>query len=73
MDGPKRRVTLTSTKSKASNANAIQATSDNGETLGDKMCVYVGPCKPCPNFDSLIIFANYDVIEPGHRNVYAWS
>ena len=68
VDKPKRVITLASTKSKASDTNTIQATSDNIKALGNKICVYVGPCKPCPDFDGFI-FAEDDVIEPGHRDV----
>ena len=66
----KRGVTLTSTKSKACDTDTIQATSDNSEALRNKILVHIGPCKPCPDFDSLIIFTNDDVVEPGHRDVY---
>jgi hypothetical protein len=61
---------LASTKSKASYANTIQATSDNIDALRDKICVYIGPGKAGPNLDSLRIVADYDVIESGHRDVY---
>jgi hypothetical protein len=63
---PRGGIVLASTNSKASNTNTIQATSDNIEALRDKICVYIGPCKFCPDF-GLIIFANDDFIEPGHR------
>jgi hypothetical protein len=61
---------LASTKSKASDANAIRATSDNIEALGDEISVHIGPRKARPNFDGLTTFADDDVIEPGHRDVY---
>jgi hypothetical protein len=61
---------LTSTKSKASDANTIRASSDNIEALGDEIFVHIGPRKARPNLDSLITFADDDVIEPGHRDVY---
>jgi len=61
---------LASAKSKASDANAIRATSDNIEALGDKISVHIGPRKARSNLDSLITFADDDVIEPGHRDVY---
>ncbi len=64
------KITLASTKGEAGHANTIQATSDNIEALRDKIRVYIGPCKPCPDFDSLTIFADDDVIEPGHQDVY---
>jgi hypothetical protein len=70
MNQPRRGTVLASTKSKASNTNTIQATPDDVEALRDKICVYIGPCKPCPDFDGLIIFADNDFIEPGHRDVY---
>jgi hypothetical protein len=73
MNQPRKGIVLASTKSKASDTNTIQATSDNIEALRDKISVYIGPCKPCPNFDSLIIFADDDFIEPGHRDVYTWG
>jgi hypothetical protein len=61
---------LTSTKSKASDTNTIRASSDNIEALGDEISVHIGPQKARPNLDSLITFADDDVIEPGHRDVY---
>ena len=62
---------LTSAKSKASDANTIHTTSDNIEALGDEISVHIGPRKARPNFDSLVTFADDEVIEPGHRDVYA--
>jgi hypothetical protein len=61
---------LTSTKGKASDANTIQATSDNIEAVGDEISVHIGPRKARPNLDSLATFADGDVIEPGHRDVH---
>ena len=73
MDKLEIEMTLASTKSKASNANTIQATSDNIDALGDKICVYIGPGKTCPDFDSLGTVAHDDIIEPSHRNMYTWG
>ena len=70
---PERGITLASTKSKASDANTIQATSNNIEALGDKIRVHIGPGEACPNLDSLRMVADDDVIEPGHRDVYTWG
>jgi hypothetical protein len=61
---------LTSTKSNTSDANTIRATSDNIEALGDEISVHISPRKARPNLDSLTTFADGDVIEPGHRDVY---
>jgi hypothetical protein len=57
---------LTSSKSKASDANTIQATSENIEALGGEISVHVGPCKARPNLDSMTTFTDDDIIEPGH-------
>ena len=62
---------LTSTKSKTSDANTIRPTSDNIEALWDEISVHIGPRKARPNLDGLITFTDDDVIEPGHRDVYA--
>ena len=48
MDKTERRMTLTFTKSKASNANTIYATSDNTEALGNKISVHTRPRRPAP-------------------------
>jgi hypothetical protein len=64
---------LTSPKSKAGDANTIDATSDNIKALGDKIRIHIGPCEACSNLDSLRIFADCDVFEPGHRDVYTLS
>jgi hypothetical protein len=64
---------LTSTKSKASDANTIRAAFDNIEALGDEISVHIDPRKARPNLNSLITFADDDVIEPGHRDVYAYG
>jgi hypothetical protein len=61
---------LASTKSKASDANTIQATSDDIDALWDKICVYIVPGKARPNLNGLGIVAYDDVIESGHRDVY---
>jgi hypothetical protein len=63
-------MTLASTMSKASDADTIQAASDDIDALRDKICVYIGPGKAGPNFNSLRIVADDDVIESGHRDVY---
>jgi hypothetical protein len=60
---------LASTKGEASDANAIYATSDNIETLRDKIRIHIGPGKACSDLDSPRIFTDGDVIEPGHRDV----
>jgi hypothetical protein len=65
-----RGTALTPTKGKASDANTIQATSDNIEAVGNEISVHIGPRKARPNLDSLTTFADGDVIEPGHRDVY---
>ena len=66
-------MTLASPKSKACDANTIHATSDNIEAPRNKVCVHIGPGKACPNFDSPRIFADGDVVESGHRDVYTWG
>jgi hypothetical protein len=50
MDSPE-RITLTSTKGQAPDANAIPATSGDIEALGDEVFENIGPGKPCPNLD----------------------
>ena len=61
---------LASTKSKASDANTIQATPSNINALRNKICVYISPGKAGPDLDSLRIVADDDVIKSGHRDVY---
>jgi hypothetical protein len=73
MDDPEREMALASTKSKASDADTIKTTSYNIEALGNKICVHISPGKSRPNLNSERIFANDDVIEPGHRDVYTWG
>jgi hypothetical protein len=73
MDEREREMALASTKSKASDADTIQATSDNIETLGNKVCVHISPGKARPNLYSLRIFANDNVVEPRHRDMYTWG
>jgi hypothetical protein len=51
MDDLERGMALASTKGKASDADTIQATSDNIEPLGDKICVHISPGKACPDLD----------------------
>jgi hypothetical protein len=63
-------MTLASTKGEASDANTIYATSDNIEAPRDKIRIHIGPGKACSNLNSPRIFADGDVIEPGHRDVY---
>ena len=70
---PEMGMSLASAESKASDANTVYATSSNTEALRDKICVHIGPGKAGPNLDSPRIFANSDVIEPGHRDLYAWG
>ena len=65
-------MTRAPTKSEAGDANTIYATSDNIEALGDKISVHIRPRKACPNLNSPRIFADDDVIEPSHRDVYTW-
>jgi hypothetical protein len=66
-------IELTSTKGQASNTNTIQATSDNIETLGDKVLINLGPGKPCPNVDCLRVFMNDNFPESGHGYVHAFG
>jgi hypothetical protein len=67
LDG--REIALASTESEASDADTIQATSDNIEALGDEIFVHIGPRKARPNLDSTTVFTDDNVIEPGHRDV----
>jgi hypothetical protein len=64
-----RGTALASTESEASDANTIQATSDNIEAFGDKIFVHIGPRKARPNLDGPRVFTDDNVIEPGHRDV----
>jgi hypothetical protein len=73
INGPESGTALASTEREASDANTVQATSDNIETLGDKISIHVGPGEARSNLDSPMIFADDDVIEPGHRDVYTWG
>jgi hypothetical protein len=66
-------VLLASNESEVSDANTVYATSSNTEALRDKICVHISPGKTCPDLDSPRIFANDDVIEPGHRDLYTWG
>jgi len=64
-------IALTSTKGKASHANTVQATANNIEAPGNKVCVHHGPGKPGANLDSSEVFMNDNVLEPSHRYVHA--
>jgi len=68
-----RGIALASTESKASDANTIQATSDNIEALGDEIFVQIGPREARPNLDSPTVFTDDNVIELGHRDVNPWG
>jgi len=65
-------VALTSTKGQASDTNAIQATSDNIEALGNKVIIDICPGQPCPNVDGHRVFMKENISESGHRYVYAY-
>ena len=71
VDDPEGRMSLASTQGKACDANTIHASSDNIEALRDKIFVHIGPGKACSNLDGPSIFADDDVIEAGHRDMYA--
>jgi len=73
MNEPESGTALASTEREASDANTVQATSNNIETLGDKIFIHVGPGKARSNLDNPMIFADDDISEPGHRDVYTWS
>ena len=70
MDHPE-RITLTSTKGQAPDANAIPATSGDIEALGDEVFENIGPGKPRPNLDRPRVFMNGNFSESGHGYVYA--
>ena len=73
VDDPEGRMSLASTQGKASDANTIHATADNIEALRDKIFVHIGPGKACPDLDGPGIFADDDVIEAGHRDMYTFG
>jgi hypothetical protein len=67
----RRECQLASTKGQASDANAIQATSDNIEALWDEVIIDIGPGKPSPDLDRPRVFTDDNLLEPRHGYVYA--
>jgi len=70
MNEPEGGMGRTPSEGKASDASPVNASSDNIETLWDEIGVHIGPRKARSNLNSPIIFADDDVIESGHRDLY---
>jgi uncharacterized protein YydD (DUF2326 family) len=71
MDKLKEGVSTCLHKGQASDANAIQATSDNIEALWDEVIIDIGPGKPCSDLNRLRVFMNRNFIETRRGYVYA--
>jgi hypothetical protein len=64
---------LTSTEGQASHTDAIQATSDDVEALGDEALVNLSPGEPGSDVDRPRVFVKDDFPESGHGYVYAFG
>lgn len=63
------RRTATSTKSKTSDANAVDATPNDIDTFGDEVRVHLCPCEARPDFDGLLFLVDDDIVETDHRDL----
>ena len=61
--------TATSAKGKTGDADTIDATPDDVETLGDEVGVYFCPGEPRSDFDGLLFLVDNDVVKIDHRDL----
>jgi hypothetical protein len=61
----------TTSKSKTTHADVIDAAPNDVETFGDEVRVHISPGKPRSDFDGPLFLVEDDFSETGHRDLYA--
>ena len=59
----------TSAKGKTTDADTVDATPDNAQTLGDEVRVHICPSEARTDFDSPLFLIEDDIFETGHRDL----